>query len=360
MVYVDKSRWVYQMAALPGRYFLSRPRRFGKSLMVDTFKSLFEGKKELFKGLYIYDMWNWDKSYPVIKLDFVTSGARNREELDIRIAYMLRSNAERLGVSIAKDTDIPGQFADLIKKLVQKTDSKAVVLVDEYDKPLLDNLERPEVLEELRDRLRSLYSVIKDQDENLRFVFLTGVSKFSKVNIFSGINNLKDITLSKDYGSLCGYTEQELHDYFKEHLAGVNWEDLRRWYNGYNYLGEPVYNPFDILLFLSEHHTYRNYWFETGTPTFLIKLFQENRYFLPDLEALEVGEELLSIFDINTIDPVTLLFQTGYLTIKQAKQQFGKHYYSLQFPNYEVRTSFNEFLISGYTAISQEKVYYER
>lgn len=288
MVYVDKTRWAYEMAILPGRFFLSRPRRFGKSLFVDTLKSIFEVRKELFQGLYIYDKWNWEKPYPVIKLDFVASGARNREELDIMLQEKLQGIAKSFSLRLESQTP-SGKLQDLIQLLVEKSHTQVVLLIDEYDKPLLDNIERPGVLEEIRDGLRSLYSVIKDQDANLRFVFITGVSKFSKVSIFSGINNLKDITLSADYASLCGYTEEELHTYFDEHLAGVDWGQLRRWYNGYNYLGEPVYNPFDILLCISEHLSFRSYWFETGTPTFLIKLFKENRYFLPDLEALEVG-----------------------------------------------------------------------
>ncbi len=360
MIYIDKTQIAYKLVANPGRYFLSRPRRFGKSLLADTLKEIFEGNKELFKDLYIYDKWDWDKKYPVIKVDFTGGVIRNRAELDIRLLYIIKSNAERLGVNINFDSDIAGGFSDLIKAALFYFKEKVVVLIDEYDKPLLDNIEKPEMIAEIRDGLKNFYSVLKEQDANLQFVFLTGVSKFSKVNIFSGINNLKDITLSQEFATICGYTHNDLNTSFAEHLAGVDWEELKKWYNGYNFLGEKVYNPFDILLFISENQLYRNYWFETGTPTFLIKLFQKNEYFLPELDNLVVGEEILSSFDIDRIEPVTLLFQTGYLTIKETFIEMNRLMFKIGFPNFEVKTSFNEYLISGYTDLTVAKLQYER
>ncbi len=227
--------------------------------------------------------------------------------------------------------------------------------MDEYDKPLLDNIERPGAAAEIREGLKNFYSVIKEQDANIQFAFLTGVSKFSKVSIFSGINNLQDITLDENYASLCGYTEADLDADFAEHLQGVDRERLKGWYNGYSFLGEPVYNPFDILLFIANNHSYRNYWFETGTPAFLIKLFQQRRTFLPEMEGLEVGEEILSSFDLETIEPVTLLFQTGYLTIQKSESRRGRNIYTLGFPNFEVKTAFSDYLISGYADLTVEK-----
>ncbi|NCA89958.1 MAG: hypothetical protein EOM92_13890, partial [Gammaproteobacteria bacterium] len=192
-----------------------------------------------------------------------------------------------------------------------------VVLVDEYDKPILDNIDRPEAAADIREGLKNLYSVLKAEDANLRFVFMTGVTKFSMASLFSDLNHLHNITLSPRHATICGYTQHDLETTFAAHLAGVDWAELRRWYNGYGFLGEAVYNPFDILLFISEGHSYRNYWFETGNPSFLIKLFQRQRYFLPDLEQLEVevNEEILDSFDVERINPITLLFQSGYLTV---------------------------------------------
>ena len=360
MIYVDKTKIAHRLLDNPGRYFLSRPRRFGKSLFVDTLKEIFDGNRELFKGLFIYDNWNWNNKYPVIKIDFAGGVIRNRAELDERLLYILKSNSERLKLEFKTDTDIAGIFTNLIKYSLQKHNSKVVILIDEYDKPLLDNIEKPEIIPEVRDGLKNLYSVIKEQDANLQFVFLTGVSKFSKVNIFSGINNLNDITLDKDFATICGYTENDLDTIFKEHLVGVDREELKKWYNGYNFLGDKVYNPFDILLFIQKDKSYRNYWFETGTPTFLIKLFQKNKYFLPELDNIVVGEELLSSFEIDRIEPVTLLFQTGYLTIKETFVEMSRLLFRLKFPNFEVKTSFHEYLISGYTDLTQARLQYER
>jgi hypothetical protein len=358
MVYVDKTAYVYRLAATAGAYFLSRPRRFGKSLFLDTLKSLFEGREELFRGLFIHDKWDWSRRHPVIKVDFAGGSTRNRAELELRLGERLAALQREFGVSLSA-TSIAGQFAELIQVLVTKTGAKAVVLVDEYDKPLLDNIEKPEIQGEIRDGLRDFYSVIKEQDALLQFVFLTGVSKFSKVSIFSGINNLEDITLNPDYAAACGYTEDDLDRHFGEHLAGVDRALLKRWYNGYGFLGEPVYNPFDILLFISNRYSFRPYWFETGTPSFLMRLFQQRQYFLPDLEGLEVGDEILSSFELEKIEPATLLFQTGYLTIKKTVEQWGRIGYVLGFPNFEVKTAFSDHLINAYTGLAVEKRRYQ-
>ncbi|QEN05553.1 hypothetical protein EW093_12780 [Thiospirochaeta perfilievii] len=359
LVYVDKTETAFKLIKSPGRFFLSRPRRFGKSLFLDTLKEIFEGNKDLFKGLFIYDNWDWDKKYPVIKIDFAGGSVKNSKDLNNKIQANINHYKNLYNIQL-NETGISNQFNELIFKIQDKFSSKVVILIDEYDKPLLDNIENPEMAMEIREGLKNFYSVIKEQDTNIQFVFLTGVSKFSKVNIFSGINNLEDITLNKDYATICGYTQNDLEVYFKEHLEGVDRELLKNWYNGYNFLGNgyasAVYNPFDILLFLSNGKTYRNYWFETGTPTFLIKLFQKNNYFLPDLNDIEVGEEILSSFDIDNIEPTTLLFQSGYLTIKEVTTVMGRLKFKLQFPNFEVKTSFNEYLINGYTFYTTQKM----
>ncbi len=355
--YVDKTAHALALAETGKAYFLSRPRRFGKSLFVDTLKELFEGNEPLFRGLFIHDRWDWQRRYPVILLDFAAGVVQSREELDQRIYRLLLDNGERLGIACDWErNDIAGCFGDLIRHARDQSGQPVVVLVDEYDKPILDNIDRPAAAAEIREGLKNLYSVLKPQDANLQFVFMTGVTKFSKVSLFSGINQLHDITLSARSATLCGYTQRDLETTFAAHLAGVDGAELRRWYNGYGFLGEPVYNPFDILLFISEGHSYRNYWFETGNPSFLIKLFQRQRYFLPDLEQLEVSEEILDSFDLERINPVTLLFQSGYLTVVGTSTRRGRLIFHLSVPNQEVRLALHDQLITGYTGIENERL----
>lgn len=354
--YVDKTELVWKLVDSGKAYFLSRPRRFGKSLLVDTLKELFEGNRALFEGLYIDDKWDWSKQYPVIKLDFASGVLQNRAQLDERIQTLLMLNQQRLGIECDRRFDLSGCFEDLILKTREKYGQKVVVLVDEYDKPILDNIDYPERAAEVREGLKNIYSVLKGQDAHLQFVFMTGVTKFSKVSLFSGLNQLKDITLDENYATICGYTQTDLETTFAGHLAGVDWAQLKTWYNGYQFLGEAVYNPYDILLFISGNRRYRNYWFETGNPSFLIKLFQQKAYFLPDLEQLEVSEEILDSFDVERINPVTLLFQTGYLTIKEAYTDvMGEQAFVLVVPNYEVKMALNNQLIEGYCQIDTEK-----
>ncbi len=351
-IYVDKTEYAYNLIKQPGRFFLSRPRRFGKSLFVDTLKEIFEGNQALFEGLYIHDKWDWSKKYPVIKLDFAGGELQSREDLDVRILNMLRINGERLGVTFAS-TDLTGKFGDLISGATLKYGQRAVVLVDEYDKPLLDNVQDSQIAREIRSGLKNLYSVLKSQDANLQFVFMTGVTKFSKVSLFSGLNQLMDITIDKRYSSICGYTDHDLNQHFSEYLEGSDPKEVKRWYNGYNWTGpESVYNPYDILLFLDKGNLFSNYWFETGSPTFLVELFRKNQYFLPDLENIEVFQRTLNSFEIDSLDPVTLLFQAGYLTIEKTFIEREKLVYRLRMPNQEVRLALNEYFIQDYTGIS--------
>ena len=355
-VYVDKTELAYHLVKQPGAFFLSRPRRFGKSLFLDTLKEIFEGNQRLFEGLYIHDHWDWSRHFPVIVIDFAAGVLDSRQTLDEKIHDILSVNLERLGL-VSDKNSVSSVFADLIAGAVRKYGQKAVVLVDEYDKPILDNIEKPEIAAEMREGLKNLYSVLKAQDVNLQFVFMTGVSKFSKVSLFSGINQLSDITIDARYSSLCGYTEQDLDTCFAEHLAGVDREAVRHWYNGYNWTGPAkVYNPYDILLFIDKNHGFRNYWFETGSPSFLIKLFRKNRYFLPDLENLEVSEEILDSFEVERINPVTLLFQAGYLTIEQALTRHGRYRFALRLPNFEVRSALNDQFIAAYTDFVNERM----
>ena len=353
-IYVDKTEYAYNLIKQPGRFFLSRPRRFGKSLFVDTLKEIFEGNQKLFEELYIDDKWDWSKKYPVIKLDFAAGGGKSKEELNLRLSALLQQNKDRLGVQY-DSLDLEDNFSKLISEVASKYGQRVIVLADEYDKPMLDNLNNSQVVREIRDALQRFYGVLKEQDANLQFVFMTGVTKFSKVSLFSGVNQLKDITISKSYSSICGYTDNDLQEHFGEYLAGSDPEEVKKWYNGYSWTGpETVYNPYDILLFLSEGLSYQNYWFETGSPTFLIEMFRQNHYFLPDLENIEVFQRTLNSFEIESINPITLLFQAGYLTIEKTFIDRGKMVYSLKIPNQEVRLALNDYFIEEYTGISSD------
>ena len=347
--YIDKTAHAQALADSGTYFFLSRPRRFGKSLFLDTLKELFEGSEALFRGLHVHDQWDWSRRHPVIRLDFAGGVLNSRAALDLRIRRLLDENAERLGLACDwADNDIPGCFGDLIRAAETKAGERVVILVDEYDKPILDNITEPERAAELREGLKNLYSTMKGQDAHIRMVFMTGVTKFSKVSLFSGLNQLEDLTLDARFATVCGYTQQDLETDFGAHLEGVDWNWLKQWYNGYRFLGEPVYNPFDILLFIRKDREFRNYWFETGNPRFLVELLPRRATFLPDLEGIEASEEILDSFDIERIDPITLLFQTGYLTIDSTRWHRSRIRYRLRLPNQEVRMALADHLIDGY------------
>ena len=343
--YVDKTRHVYDLANRGNYYFLSRPRRFGKSLFIDTLKQAFSRKKEYFGGLYLEDHWDWEVCYPVISLSFGTGVLESRSDLDNAIYSMLQEQTDLHELTL-EESAIPFKFRELIIKLHNRHRQKVVILIDEYDKPLLDNIENADMAAAMRNGLKNLYSVIKDCDPYLKFVFLTGISKFSKVSLFSVLNNLQDITLDSRYAAICGYTHDELISVFADQLENVDIGKIKHWYNGYNFLGENVYNPFDILLFL-DNREFRNYWFETGTPTFLIKLIQEKQYPVPKIERAIATDQLLGSFDIHHIEVETLLFQTGYLTIGSIRTVLDSNVYTLVYPNFEVKRSLTDFIL-GY------------
>ena len=345
--YVDKTAYLRQLLDGGTHYFLSRPRRFGKSLFLDTLKELFEGNEPLFKGLYIHDHWDWSVRYPVIRLSFGSGNFKESGDLQANLLDQLAAIERRTGVVVEAET-VPGRFAYLIEALHDRAGQPVAVLVDEYDKPILDALEVPEVARANRDFLRGLYATIKDSDAYIKFTFLTGVSKFSKVSLFSGLNNLKDITLDARYSAICGYTDADLDTVFAPELPGFNRDEIRRWYNGYSWLGEEVYNPFDILL-LFDSQRFGAWWFETGTPTFLVETLISRRVETLTLDNLLGNDELLSTFDVDHIATEALLFQTGYLTIHQTEPRGSRTYYRLGYPNQEVRQSLNESLLNHLT-----------
>ena len=348
--YVDKSGLAIDLLNSGKYFFMSRPRRFGKSLLVDTFKELFEGNRALFEGLAAETRWDWSRRHPVIRISFADGMLKSRTELDRRIQSNLRRNRAALGLPRPTDIDpddTADDLADLIEQAHLTQGAPAVVLVDEYDKPILDNLTDPARAAEMRDGLRNLYSVLKGADPHLKFVFLTGVSKFSKVSIFSGLNQLVDITLDPRWSALCGYTDEDIDTVFAPELPGLDREEIRRWYNGYNWRGTSVYNPFDVLR-LFDRREFHPYWFETGTPTFLVNLLAERRIFTPDLGRIVASEALLSTFDVDTMQPEALLFQAGYLTIGQVRAIPGRMEFTLKYPNLEVEASLNDSLLKRY------------
>ena len=345
--YVDKTGIALQLIEEGNYYFLSRPRRFGKSLFLDTLGELFAGNEPLFRGLHVHDKWDWSRRFPVIRISFGGGVLLSREALDTRIDSLLGVNAENLGLPTSTELDVAGRFAELIRSAERVHGQRVVVLIDEYDKPILDNITRPEIAREMRDGLRNLYSVIKDCDAHIRFAMLTGVSKFSKVSLFSGLNNLNDITLDARYSAICGYTDEDVDAVFTPELAGLDRDEIRQWYNGYNWTGTSVYNPFDLLL-LFQKREFRPYWFETGTPTFLVDLLTARRTFTPDLERVMALESLLSSFDVEQIPTEALMFQAGYLTIDSVRRLPGQLHMTLRYPNLEVRSSVNRALLQAW------------
>ena len=308
--YVDKTPYIQRLLDEGKHYFLSRPRRFGKSLFLDTLKELFEGSEELFVGLHIHAGYDWSQRHPVVRLSFGGGNFTEPANINTSVLAQLEAVAEGEGVSTRYAT-APERFAHLLRTLHTQTGQRVAVLVDEYDKPILDMLEEREVARANRDYLRGLYGVIKDNDAHVRFTFLTGISKFSKVNLFSQLNNLTDITLDPAYSSICGYTEDDLDTVFAPELGGLDREQVREWYNGYSWRGaDKVYNPFDVLLLLRRHE-FEAHWFETGTPAFLVDTLFKRRVSTVSVGDMVSTGELLSAFDVNHIGTEALLFQTG-------------------------------------------------
>ena len=348
--YVDKTRYVHSLARRPGYYFLSRPRRFGKSLLVSTLKELFEGNEKLFRGLYIHDRWDWEAKHPVVRLSF--DGKYSAPgELESSIFKQLATLEEDAGIKPLPEARTgPDRLQYLIHRLYRTTGQTVVVLVDEYDKPILETLENRQQAEANRDYLRGFYGSIKGCVDYIRFVFVTGISMYSKVSLFSNLNNLNDISLLPRYATICGYTDEDLKTVFAPEWSELPEEDhvaLRKWYNGYHWLGEEkVYNPFDILLYFQSRE-FEPYWYKTGTPTFLYQRMKEGALNPLDLQNLNIFDRDLSGFDLERINVNALLFQCGYLTIVKKETRYSRSFYTLDYPNHEVRLSLNEELLGA-------------
>ena len=355
--YVDKSRFVYKLATEGEYYFLSRPRRFGKSLFLSTLEAYFQGKKELFKGLAIYDLETEWKKYPIFHIDLNTANFREKDSLYTVLNDYLTTWESKYGARESEAT-LALRFKGVIARAAEKEGCGVVILIDEYDKPILQTLRDPELQAEHRAQLKAFYSVLKTQDRYIKFAFITGVTTFGKISVFNDLN-LMDISMDHRYVNICGTTEEELKSYFKEgisELASANGDSeietidkLRMRYGGYHFEKnlEGIYNPFSVLNTLAKHR-YKNYWFETGTPTFLIELLKEHGYRLPDLSKEQVSANVMSCMDSSFPNPIPVIYQSGYLTIKGYDERFKK--YQLGFPNKEVEEGFLNLLLPLYNS----------
>ena len=355
--YVDKTNFVYKLADEGKYYFLSRPRRFGKSLFLSTLEAYFQGKKELFEGLAIYDLETEWKKYPIFHIDLNTANFREKDSLYNVLNDYLTGWEDKYG---ARDSEVtlPLRFKGVIARAAEKEGRGVVILIDEYDKPILQTLQTPELQAEHRAQLKAFYSVLKTQDRYIKFAFITGVTTFGKISVFNDLN-LMDISMDYRYVNICGTTEEELKSYFKEgisELASANGDSesetidkLRMRYGGYHFEknSEGIYNPFSVLNTLAKHR-YKNYWFETGTPTFLIELLKEHGYRLPDLSKEQVSANVMSSMDSSFPNPIPVIYQSGYLTIKGYDERFKK--YQLGFPNKEVEEGFLNLLLPLYNS----------
>ncbi len=360
-VYIDKTALIYQLITQGSYYFFSRPRRFGKSLLISTLSALFSGKEELFAGLAISKLpYDW-KVHPVIHLSFAGISCESPTSLIKGLKLRLQDIADDYDIAVDNELK-PSEILYVLVKKLSKQD-KVVLLIDEYDYSILQHIHKPDQAESIRSVLRDFYSTIKDLDPYFRFVFLTGVSRFSKTSIFSGLNNLNDISLSEKYNALVGYTKEEIVTSFNDHLVvlahKMNYSqeqllaNITLWYDGYLFCHNEdlakIYNPFSLLLLL-EKHAFSNYWFETGTPTFLIKLLKVKNYPVQNFERIEASAGELGQFDIENIDLKTLLFQTGYLTIKSYDAE--SHNYVLGYVNKETVDSLGQHIIKAMAEIS--------
>ncbi len=359
-VYIDKTAYIHTLITTGKYYFLARPRRFGKSLLVSTLAEIFAGNKELFVDLAIASLpYEW-KKHPIISISFSDLDCTTPENLAGSLKRYIQNIAKKYHINL-QETNTPGTMLQDLVELLSKQ-AKVVLLIDEYDYAILKHIHNPEMANAMRETVKNFYIVIKGLDQYLKFVFLTGVSKFSKTSIFSGLNNLDDISLSSTYNAITGYTQTEIINNFKQHLvysADILKQDIEKlmreitiWYNGYQFTDEKlaakIYNPFSVLLLL-KNNKFSNYWFETGTPTFLINLLKTKNYPLQDFDHIKATNSELSQFEVDDIDLKTLLFQTGYLTIKEYNNDTRN--YTLGFPNKECIDSLAEHIIKSMTTL---------
>ena len=363
-LYIDKTEHVYRLASEGSYYFLSRPRRFGKSLLLSTIKALFLGKRELFKGLAIDLKEDWDWAvHPVLHLDLNTEKYDSKEKLEGKLNSFLSENEKLYGREEWENT-FGIRFEGIIKRAYEKTGQRVVILVDEYDKPLLQAIGNKELQEEYRGTLKGFYGALKSMDGCIKFAMLTGVTKFGKVSVFSDLNNLRDISLDYDFHSICGITEQELLSYFPTQIDALAErskltreeciEKLRKMYDGYHFDEDSpgMYNPFSVLNTF-QTRKFGSYWFETGTPTYLVELLRRHYYDLEEMATSEVTSDVLNSIDAESTNPIPVIYQSGYLTIKGYDREFQM--YRLGFPNQEVEEGFIKYLAPFYLDNREER-----
>jgi len=362
-VYVDKTQYVYNLINDASYYFLSRPRRFGKSLLLDTIAEAFGGDRELFSGLWIYDSDYDFAKHPVIRLDMSNIPNDTPEILKYGICEELVSRAGKEGLELAGDEPAV-LFKRLIEGLHGKYSQRVVVLIDEYDKPILDHINALEIADGNRQVLRGFYGILKSMDAYLRLTFITGVTKFTKTSIFSGLNNLRDITMMKEYAGICGIPTGELEKHFGEHIAYLGQDDyfdqyesiaheILAWYDGYSWDGKTrLLNPYSLLGFF-DAGVFKGHWYATGTPWFLIEMIRKKPESYLGLKNLEISEEMLDTFDVEKLEIEPLLFQTGYLTVKEVVRTREAPLYVLDIPNHEVRAAFSRQVVAAFTGRSE-------
>ncbi len=347
-VYVDKTQYIYRLSRLESYYFLSRPRRFGKSLLVSTMEAYFTGRKELFGGLAIEQLEKEWTEYPVLHFDFSGKSYTKHDSLSDILDFHLAQMEKQYDVEVMSDA-CDTRLKGIIRAAYDKTGRKAVILVDEYDKPIVDNLTRPELREAFRETLEGFYGTLKSEDRFIRFGFLTGVTRTGKMSVFSGLNNLQDISMDSRYADICGISETELRQYFGESvkvLAETSrlsedgcYEKLARMYDGYHFCEDSigVYNPFSLLNTFAKMK-FGEYWFETGTPSFLVRYLRQGNYNLAAISGNGISRSRLAGVNYANPEPVTLMYQSGYLTIRDYDERFGQ--YDLDYPNEEVKSGF--------------------
>ena len=362
-LYNDKTQLIYELISSGSAYFLSRPRRFGKSLLISTLEAIFKGKKALFKGLWLeHSNWQWQE-YPVIRIDFSELTANTPQQLESKLKSRLCEIYKDYQLTPPAEGDLQQFFIALITKLSKL--GQVVILIDEYDKNIIDNIMHPQAAAEIRELLKSFYSIIKSRDEHIKFVLLTGITKFSKMSVFSGLNNLNDISMDAAWTTLLGCTEQEIDNYFPDYIQALadkqQWtvaktrEEMREWYNGFRFSKAEitVYNPYSLLLLFTKYE-FDNYWFSTATPTFLLNLIKTQKYDVQQIESKNIRREAFASYDIEQLEVLPLLLQTGYITIQSYNRQ--RDNYNLSYPNKEVAESFNRYLIRMFTSVPPEQV----
>lgn len=362
-LYVDKTALVHRLATTGCYYFLSRPRRFGKSLLISTMEAYFSGKKELFEGLAIAKLEQKWKKYPILHLDLNTEKYDTEESLERVLNKALTKWEQAYGTDEA-ETSLPLRFLGVVERAAEKNGGRVVILIDEYDKPLLQNIGNEQLQDKFRNTLKAFYSVLKTQDRYIQFAFLTGVTKFGKVSVFSDLNNLEDISMDERYIDICGITEQEIRDYLDMEVEELGakcgmtkdecYAHLKEMYDGYHFEHGTVgiYNPFSLLNTLKQMK-FGNYWIDTGTPTFLVNLLQQSEYDLNRITEEIVSSDLLNSIDSVSYNPISAIYQSGYLTIRDYDKEFCT--YELDFPNKEVKDGFIRFLMPYYTPVRREQ-----